>query len=97
MAGTKTGSKKATQTIYKKHGKDYFKNIGKLGGKKSTKGGFASSKVGADGLTGLERAKIVGAKGGRNGKRRSIKEIARAAKANAKLANVLDDYIESEI
>ena len=32
-------------------------------------GGFASEKVGKDGLTGKQRAEIAGAKGGRKSKR----------------------------
>lgn len=39
------------------------------GGQNSHTGGFASRVVGLDGMTGPERAKIVGAKGGRKSKR----------------------------
>jgi hypothetical protein len=46
--------------MYKKYGKDYYSNMGKIGGKLGTTGGFASLKVGKDGLTGKERAKLVG-------------------------------------
>ena len=38
--------------------------IGAMGGKVSRKGGFASAKVGKDGLTGAQRAKRAGAVGG---------------------------------
>lgn len=93
MSGTVSGGKKAAKKNIELHGNNFYKEIGRKGGKRSTTGGFASQKVGKDGLTGLQRAKLAGAKGGRNGKRRSIKEIARAAKATAKLYNVLQDYI----
>lgn len=69
MAGTIYGGKKAAQSNIERHGKDYYSRIGRKGGKRSTTGGFASQKVGKDGLTGLERAKLAGAKGGRRSKR----------------------------
>lgn len=65
MAGTMIGGVKTAETNKKKYGSDYYRNIGKLGGTKSRGGGFASNKVGEDGLTGLERARIAGAKGGK--------------------------------
>lgn len=69
MAGTISGGKKAAQSNIERQGKDYYSKIGRIGGKLSTTGGFASQKVGKDGLTGSERAKLVGAKGGRRSKR----------------------------
>jgi len=65
MAGTMIGGVKTAETNKKKYGSDYYRNIGKLGGTKSRGGGFASNKVGEDGLTGIERARIAGAKGGK--------------------------------
>lgn len=66
-----------------------------MGGKSSTTGGFASEKIGKDGLTGLERAKLVGAKGGRKSRRkpRNVQEIAKRATSASKLYTVLQDYI----
>lgn len=64
MAGTKEGGMKARATNLARHGEDWYSRIGRIGGRMGTTGGFASEKVGADGLTGLERAKIAGAKGG---------------------------------
>ncbi len=64
MAGSKTGGKLAAKTNVKRHGNDFYKKIGAMGGKRSNTGGFASPKVGDDGLTGKQRAKLVGAKGG---------------------------------
>jgi hypothetical protein len=66
---TPEGAKKALETIYKRHGKDYFKRVGSLGGSKSRGGGYASNKRGDDGLTGKERAKLSGSLGGRKSRR----------------------------
>lgn len=65
MSGTKAGGQKAKMTNFEKYGKDFYKNIGQKGGKNGHTGGFASTVVGEDGLTGLQRARIAGAKGGR--------------------------------
>ena len=69
MSGTKEGAKKASETNLRKYGKDYYARIGAMGGSMSVNGGFASDKVGKDGLTGRERAKIAGRKGGKLSKR----------------------------
>ena len=65
MAGTKEGGLKTKITIYEKHGKDFYRNIGRKGGKNGHTGGFASNP---------ELAKIAGAKGGRNSKRGKAKK-----------------------
>lgn len=64
MAGTKEGARKAALTNKLKHGPDFYANIGARGGRNGHTGGFASTKVSDDGLTGPERAKLVGARGG---------------------------------
>lgn len=64
MSGTKAGGAKARQTNYERHGADFYVRIGKIGGMHGTTGGFFSDKVGKDGLTGRERARIAGRKGG---------------------------------
>lgn len=64
MAGTIEGGKRAAAENIKRHGKQFYSNIGKLGGAKSRNGGFGSDKVGKDGLTGKERASIAGKRGG---------------------------------
>lgn len=51
---------KAVQTIYERHGKDFFKNIGRKGGQNSHKGGFQE---------GSELAKEAGRKGGLKSRR----------------------------
>ena len=95
MSGTISGGKKAAQKNKEKFGENFYKNIGRKGGKHSTTGGFASNKVGKDGLTGLKRAKIAGAKGGRKSKRvpASIKELRERVTEDSKLATVLQDYL----
>ena len=65
MAGTKEGGLKACKTNYEKHGKDFYRNIGRKGGKNGHTGGFAANP---------ELARIAGAKGGRNSKRGKAKK-----------------------
>lgn len=64
MVGTKAGGMKSALTNKLRYGEDFYSRIGKWGGMNSSTGGFASDVVGEDGLTGRERAKIAGAKGG---------------------------------
>ena len=72
MTGTIEGGKKAAATNIAKYGKDFYSRMGQKGGKASGSGGFASDVIGADGLTGKERAKIAGAKGGRVSSRAGV-------------------------
>ena len=74
MAGTVEGGRKARETNIKKHGKDFYKRIGRKGGQNGHTGGFADMSVGEDGLTGPERAKIAGAKGGSISRRGPVKK-----------------------
>jgi hypothetical protein len=69
MTQTKVGAMKAVATTKKRHGKDFYKKAGKAGGTKSRNCGFASNKVGADGLTGRERAGLAGSVGGKKSRR----------------------------
>lgn len=69
MAGTKDGGVKAAATNKTKYGTDFYAMIGAKGGKRGKTGGFASDKKGADGLTGKERARLAGSKGGRISRR----------------------------
>lgn len=65
MGNTKAGGRKVSATIRAKYGDDFWQKAGAQGGlAKCKKKGFASDKVGADGLTGRQRAKKVGAIGG---------------------------------
>lgn len=56
MAGTIDGGKSAAETNKKRHGDDFYKRIGSIGGKKGTTGGFYVNR---------ELARIAGAKGGK--------------------------------
>lgn len=69
MSGTRAGGLKAATKNKLKHGDDFYKRIGRMGGVKGRTGGFASLKIGKDGLTGLERARKAGAMGGRISRR----------------------------
>lgn len=61
MAGTKEGALKAVATIKEKHGEDFFKKVGAIGGvAKSPNKGFGADR---------ERAKLAGMKGGRISRR----------------------------
>ena len=64
MAGTKAGGQRTAATIREKYGSIFWVNLGRKGGKASHTGGFASLVVGADGLTGPERARKFGYKYG---------------------------------
>lgn len=64
MAGNKIGGCKAAITNRKKYGEGFYARIGQMGGRNGTTGGFNSDVVGKDGLTGRERARIAGRKGG---------------------------------
>lgn len=63
MAGTKAGAAKTRAKILAKN-PDFYKSIGAKGGRGSNNGGFASKKKGKDGLTGPERARVQGRRGG---------------------------------
>ena len=74
MSGTKAGGAKAAKTNKKLHGEDFYARIGRKGGLASTPtGGFGSEKVGKDGLTGRERARLVGSTGGLVSRRTGVK------------------------
>lgn len=72
MAGTKAGGLKTKETNLKKYGEDYYQKIGTAGGKVGTTGGFASELIGPDGLSGRQRAAVVGKKGGKESKRTKV-------------------------
>lgn len=69
MAGNRIGGLKAAETNKRLYGKDWYARIGKIGGRNGHSGGFSSTEVGKDGLTGPERAKKCGAIGGLKSKR----------------------------
>jgi general stress protein YciG len=55
MAGTKDGGLRAASTNKERHGEDFYKTIGAMGGKNSREGGFYSNR---------ELARLAGQKGG---------------------------------
>ena len=59
------------ETMQERYGNpsEFMRTIAAKGGRNSNNGGFASKKVGSDGLTGAERAVRVGTIGGRISKR----------------------------
>ena len=61
MAGNQAGGMAAAQTNIKRHGEDFYRKIGAMGGKKGTTGGFYANR---------ELARIAGAKGGSISRRR---------------------------
>lgn len=60
MSGTLRGGKKAAQTNRARHGRDFYREIGRIGGKNGRTGGFAADR---------ELARLAGAKGGRISRR----------------------------
>lgn len=60
MAGSKETGLKAAATNKAKYGEDFYKNIGAIGGKASTTGGFYANR---------ELARIAGRRGGLKSKR----------------------------
>lgn len=58
MAGTRNGGRKAALRNKIKHGADFYKKIGAMGGKASRTGGFAQ------GEEGRKRASLYGTIGG---------------------------------
>ena len=83
MAGTPAGGQKAAQTNLKKHGKDFYKRIGKKGGQNGHTGGFASNP---------ELAKIAGSKGGKKSKRGAAKQPKQPHYKGNKIQNAHDLY-----
>ena len=80
MSGTVSGGIEAAKTNRRRHGKDFYVRIGQKGGRSGRTGGFASVKVGDDGLTGPQRARIAGAQGGHKSRRgKSVKRVRRPA------------------
>jgi len=62
MAGTREGGLKASQKNKEKFGEDFYKRIGRAGGKNGRTGGFWANR---------ELARTAGAIGGRNSKRKA--------------------------
>lgn len=65
MSGTKSGGLKAAKTNKELHGEDFYKSIGRIGGRNGHTGGFASNPA---------LARVAGAKGGRISRRGPAKK-----------------------
>lgn len=83
MAGNREGGLKTAKTNIERYGKDFYKKICRKASHPGT-GGFASLKVGKDGLTGWQRAKIAGRKGG------TISRRGKSKKTTEGIENVQD-------
>jgi len=73
MAGTREGGLKASKTVKKRYGEDWYRGIGAAGGEKSRGGGFAWAN---EEYTPEDprHPRHAGSKGGRNSKRGEAKE-----------------------
>lgn len=60
MSGTVIGGRKARDKNYELHGEDFYREIGRKGGRLGHTGGFHGNS---------ERAKLAGKRGGQNSKR----------------------------
>lgn len=65
MAGTRTGGINARNTNYKRYGQDFYREIGRKGGKSGGMKGFA--------IMDKEKVRLAGAKGGRKSRREPSK------------------------
>ena len=74
MPGNRAGGLKAAATNKQRYGESWYARIGRIGGQNGNTGGFAAEEPGKDGLTGAQRAKIAGAKGGKISKRGPAKK-----------------------
>jgi len=64
MSGTKIGGMKAAKTNIERHGKDFYKEMGRKGGQNGHTGGFYANR---------ELARLAGAIGGLKSSRKGIK------------------------
>lgn len=70
MGATREGGLKARDKNLARD-PDHYRKMGRKGGKASGNGGFASTVIGRDGLTGAQRARAAGSIGGRISKRKA--------------------------
>ena len=75
MSGTKAGGKKAGVTNIARHGADFYKRIGTMGGAVGTTGGFAYKEPCGCELIKEEhhKARCAGTKGGQKSRRKGKK------------------------
>ena len=77
MAGNREGGLKTAKIIKEKYGKDFYKELGRIGGASGHTGGFADPNPGKDGMTGQQRAKYYGRIGGLLSKRGKSKNTTK--------------------
>ena len=68
MAGTREGGLKAYKTNIEMRGKDFYREIGRIGGRNGNTGGFAANH---------ELARIAGAKGGKRSKKKGMTDTTK--------------------
>lgn len=73
MAGTKLGAQKARATIISRHGADFYKRIGAIGGQNGHTGGFFADR---------ELARRAGRIGGMRSKRGPSKKYKKGKEEN---------------
>lgn len=71
MSGTKQGGLKAAKTIMERHGIDFYREMGRKGGKAQVSKGFGANP---------ELAREAGRKGGRVSKRGKSKPVENSTK-----------------
>lgn len=71
--GHRLGGQRTAERL-KANDPDFYAKIGAIGGVKGKTGGFASDKVGLDGLNGKQRASVAGAIGGALSRRGRVKK-----------------------
>ena len=88
MSGTKEGGQKGAKTKIERYGKDFYKNIGKKGGKNGHTGGFYANR---------DLARIAGAKGGKISRRGPAKKTQKkVTKKTTKPVNMVREIREQE-
>ncbi len=80
MSGTKNGWIKTKRSLIEKYGseeawKEHLRSIASIGGANGHTGGFSSTSVDSNGLTGSERARIYGRIGGQISRRKPRKVV----------------------
>lgn len=79
MSGTRAGGLKAAKTNKAKYGKDFYREMGRKGGKNGHTGGFAANPA---------LAAIAGRKGGRKSRRNAVNRSVGEAMERFKLKKI---------
>lgn len=87
MSGTRAGGLKARQTNLLKHGPNFYKEIGRMGGKNGHTGGFAANP-------GL--ARLAGFKGGSKSKRGRAKSTKKIIIEGKEMTKIIVRHINTK-